>query len=325
MKGINYILVSMMLFVGATVCWAQQPTQYSLFMLNKYAYNNAYNGLDESLSLTGVFRKQWVGFAGSPLNVNFNAHLPIEYISSGVGLGFEYDAIGAYENVTVRASYSYILDLGKNGKLSIGLGGRLLQKTLDGTKLLTPTGTYEGGINHNDPNVPQGKVSALNFSMDAAVYYKHKFFEVGLAAINLTQPRLTFTSDVGAILYNRAYFLSATGNIKLTEKFYLHPSFLLKTDFVKFQPEIAVILEWNNNIFGGLAFRGYDAAATDALVFMVGMHITKNFTVAYAYDLSIGSLQSFNSGSHEVVLNYNLNKKIGKEIPAKVIYNPRFL
>ena len=98
------------LSIGTTMVWAQQPAQYSLFMLNKYAYNNAYNGLDQSLSITGVFRKQWTTFPGSPLNFNFTAHLPLEMISSGVGFGVEYDALGAYTNITVRGSYSYILD-----------------------------------------------------------------------------------------------------------------------------------------------------------------------------------------------------------------------
>ncbi|BDS13907.1 PorP/SprF family type IX secretion system membrane protein [Aureispira anguillae] len=324
MERLRYILLSCFLLGGITLSWAQQPAQYSLYMLNKYAYNNAYNGLDESLSMTGVFRKQWVGFKGSPLSVNFNAHLPIEYLSSGIGLGFEYDAIGAYKDLSIRGSYSYIIDLGKAGKLSLGAAGRFLQKNLDGSLLLTPDGNYEQGVNHNDPNVPNIKESGISFSLDAAIYYKHKFFELGLSAINLTQPTLKLATDA-SVTYRRAYFFTATGNIKLSDKFDLHPSFLLKADFVKFQPEIAVILKWNNNIFGGLAFRGYDSHTADALIFVVGMQITKNIMLAYSYDLSVGSLQSYNSGSHEVVLNYNLNKKIGKEIPSKIIYNPRFL
>lgn len=325
MTCLKYIspLIFLLLFVNTSLK-AQQPAQYSLFMLNKYHYNSAYNGLDESLSITGVFRKQWVGFAGTPLNVNFNAHLPIEFISSGVGIGFEYDVIGAYKNMSIRGSYSYIFDFGKSGKLSLGLAGRLLQKNLDGSKLLTPEGDYESGINHNDQVVPVANETGLSFSFDAAVYYKHKYFDVGLSAINLTQPTLQLATDA-QITYNRAYFLNATGNIPLSDKFDLHPSILLKTDFVKFQPEIALLLKWNEMVFGGLSFRGFDARSTDALVFIAGMQITPNLMLAYAYDLSLGSLNSFNSGSHEVVLNYNLHKKIGKEIPSKIIFNPRFL
>ncbi|MCH2021407.1 MAG: PorP/SprF family type IX secretion system membrane protein [Saprospiraceae bacterium] len=324
MINLKYIFFGFVFFVIPDLGWSQQPAQYSLFMLNKYAYNNAYNGLDESLSITGVFRKQWLGFSGTPLNVNFNAHLPLEFINSGIGIGMEYDIIGAYKNLCVRGSYSYILKVGEKSKLSIGLAGKLLQKNLDGTQLLTPEGTYESGVNHNDPNVPFFNETGMTFSMDAGLYFKHDFFEVGLSAVNLTQPTLNFATD-SRVTYNRAYFFSTSYNIKLNNKLYLHPSFLLKTDLIKFQPEIAVLIKWNDIIFGGVAYRGYDNNSTDAFVFILGMHITNNFTLAYSYDLSIGSLQSFNSGSHEIMLNYNLNKKIGKEIPSKVIYNPRFL
>ena len=322
MKVINCIIL--LLVLTTLSCQAQQAAQYTMHMLNLYHYNNAYNGLDESLSLTGVFRKQWVGFAGSPLNVNFNAHMPIEYINSGVGIGMEYDQVGAYDNISVRASYSYMVQIGE-GKLSIGLGGRFLQKSLDDTRLLTPDGEYGGGnINHNDPLVPAIKESGTAFSMDAGLYYKHPKFEVGISASNLTQPNLSFATDVG-FEYTRTYFFSATYNWDVSDKFSLHPHLLLKTDFIKVQPELAVILDYNDNIFGGLAFRGYDANSIDAVVFLVGMQITPNFKLAYSYDLSIGSLVTYNSGSHEVMLNYNFNKKIGKEIPSKIIYNPRFL
>lgn len=321
---LRLLTLCLCLSMSTTMVWAQQPTQYSLFMLNKYAYNHAYNGLDESLSITGVFRKQWMNFAGSPLNFNFTAHLPLEMIRSGVGLGVEYDALGAYTNITVRGSYSYILDLKDAGRLSIGMAGRFLQKELDGSRLLTPDGNYETGVNHNDPNVPTGRETGTSLTFDAAFYYQHEKFEVGIAATHLNQPSLDLATDA-SVLFNRAYFLMASTDISINSSFTLKPSLLVQTDFIKFQPEVAVLLDWKDNVFGGVGFRGYSQKTVDALIFTAGLKFMENFTVAYAYDLSLGSLQGYNSGSHEIVLNYNLNKKIGKELPSKIIYNPRFL
>ena len=212
-----------------------------------------------------------------------------------------------------------------NGQVLDNLSSHLcLQKNLDGSKLLTPDGDYETGLNHNDPVVPITDETGGAFSMDAAVYYKHMYFEIGLTAINLTQPTLQLATDA-KITYNRAYFLNATGNIRLSSKFELHPSLLLKTDLVKFQPELALLLQWNDMVFGGFSYRGFDTRSVDAFIFIAGMQLTPNLMLAYSYDLSLGSLNSYNSGSHELVLNYNLNKKIGKEIPSKIIFNPRFL
>jgi hypothetical protein len=39
----------------------------------------------------------------------------------------------------------------------------------------------------------------------------------------------------------------------------------------------------------------------------------------------MSGLQEVTDGSHEVMLNFNLNKPIGKGKPPKIIYNPRFL
>lgn len=308
---------------------AQQPAQYSLYMLNPYHYNSAYNGLDESFSATGVFRKQWVSFPGSPMTFNFNAHLPLEYINSGVGIAVEHDIIGAYSNTFARASYSYIIDMGDKGKLSIGGAFRFMQKSLDGSILRGPDGTYDsdaGIINHNDNLIPSIKVSSNTFSADAGIYYKHSKFELGLSAINLTAPTLTL--DVGSlqqIKYLRNFILTGSYRWDINEDMSLHPSFLLKTDFIKYQPEIGAIFKYQDNFFGGAAFRGYSKDTRDAVVVLAGMQINKNLMLAYSYDISISGLRTFNSGSHEIVLNYNLRKPLGKEIPAKVIYNPRFL
>jgi len=106
----NKLSLPIFLLLGMTTqVWAQQPSQYSLYMLNPYGYNTAYAGLDESLSITGVFRKQWVNLPGSPMSFQFNAHMPLEYINSGVGLSVEHDRLGAQFYTHVQGSYNYII------------------------------------------------------------------------------------------------------------------------------------------------------------------------------------------------------------------------
>ena len=324
----RFLLAILFSLLGLFYSQAQQSTQYSMYMLNPYIYNPAYAGLDESLSITTTFRKQWLSFPGSPSSAHFNAHMPVEYISSGVGLGMEYDVLGAEKNMTLQGSYNYIANLGKAGRLSIAISGSWIHKTLDGSILRAPDGLYEGnGVNHDDNQIPDMRVSASTFSAGVGVMYKHDLFSVGVAISNLPAPQLNLEAiNLQQIRYVRNYFLMGQYNWKINRDFSLHPSLLLKADFTsKLQGEIAVIFEYRNNILAGLAFRGYSNPTTDALAFLVGAKVTKQITLAYAYDLSLSRLRSFNSGSHELVLNYNLGKKMGKVIPAKIIYNPRFL
>lgn len=327
MKYLYKVLAVALLFLNITV-YAQQPAQYSMYMLNPYQYHTAFAGMDESFSATGVFRKQWVSFPGSPLGFNFNAHMPIEYLRSGVGISMEYDAVGAYANTFAKASYNYIIDFGDKGRLSLGGALRFMQKSLDGSILRAPDGNYEGGLvlGHNDNLIPQGRVSSNAFSADAGVYYKHRKFEAGLTAINLTAPKARL--DVGTlqeIRYMRNFIMSAAYRWDINNDMSLHPSFLVKTDLIKIQPEAGVIFKYQDNFFGGASFRGYNNSTIDAVVLLAGMQINKNLMLAYSYDISVGGLRNFNSGSHEIVLNYNLRRPIGREIQAKVIYNPRYL
>jgi len=322
-----WFLVVLMANLWPTLGAAQQLPQYSMYMLNPYHYNVGYAGLDESLSATGVFRKQWLGFGDTPLNFNFNAHLPLEYLNSGVGVRMSYDESGFFSNTNVRASYNYILDFKDKGRLSFGVGFLWMQETLDGTNLRGPDGTYEGGriISHNDDLLPNSRITASAITADAGIYYQHPKFEVGLAATNLTEPTLDANSFLSNLVYNRTYILTGSYRWDINQDISLHPSLLLKTDFIKFQPEIGALFKYQDNFFGGLAFRGYNNLTSDAVVVIAGMQLNKNLMLAYSYDITTSSLRTFQSGSHEVVLNYNLRQKLGKEIPAKVIYNPRFL
>ncbi len=306
---------------------AQQPAQYSLFALNPYNYNTAYAGLDGSLSATGVFRKQWVSFAGSPLTFQANVHLPVPFLRSGFGLAAEHDRLGAQANTHLRASYNYFIPI-KEGTLSIGVGGTWLQKTIDADLLRTPDGNYEGGsIDHNDQLLSAGRSVGATFGLEAGIYYKHPRFAIGIAGTHLNAPVSTLAGQglTTKILYRRAFSLQAQYNWEINADWLLQPNFLLKTDFVRYQPELAMILKYQQRFFGGVGYRGYDGLSQDAVIVLAGMQINKNMLLAYSYDISINALRTYNSGSHEVVFNYNLQKLLGKEIPQKIIYNPRFL
>ncbi len=308
-------------------CFAQQPAQYSLYMLNPYNFNVAYAGLDESLSVTGVFRKQWVALDGSPITQDFNAHLPWYFLSGGLGLDVENDILGAERNTRVSFSYNYVRELRKSAFFSVGMGGGILQKSLDGTKLRAPEGTYQSGtINHNDDLLPLTKVSGIAPTLNFGVYYKSKTIEAGFSANNLIPASFTYetTNNTVNIDQVRSYFFIFAYDFEVGNRFAVKPSVFVKSDAIQTQAELSAVLKYNEKIFGGSSLRGYNNNTIDAVVFLAGMHVTDNITVAYSYDLSLSPLKVVNKGSHEIMINYNLRKEIGGSVPTKVIYNPRF-
>ena len=304
----------------------QQSGQYTMYMLNMYQNNSAYAGLDNSLSLTGVFRSQWVGLNGSPVMQNVNAHMPVYFIKGGVGLNVNNIELGAEQNTSLTVSYAYHKQVGNIGILSLGVGGGFYQKSLDGTILRTPEGFYGENIpiNHNDLILTEIKATAITPIFNAGVYFQTETFEIGASAINLIEPKVNLDANVKFQL-NRHYFLSMAYNWDINNTFSIQPSIMAKSDLIETQLEISTIIKYNDNIFGGVAFRGYSENTIDATAFLVGFKLSEKITLAYSYDLTLSSYNSVSNGSHEILINYNLNKIIGAGVPPRIIHNPRFL
>jgi type IX secretion system PorP/SprF family membrane protein len=92
--------------------------------------------------------------------------------------------------------------------------------------------------------------------------------------------------------------------IKLNDQVVLKPSVLVRE--IKNSPtqfDLNITSYFNEDLGIGLAYRN-----RDALVAYFDWVIDKKFKVGYAYDYSIGAIRKFNSGSHEIMLNYFFGK-----------------
>ena len=323
----KYIFTTIIMCIGFSL-HSQQLGQYTMYMLNKYRNNSAYAGLDNSLSATGVYRAQWIGLEGSPIMQNVNVHLPVYLIKGGVGLNVENITYGAEQNLSATLSYAFHKRVGDEGVLSLGLGGGIYQQSLDGTILRTPGGEYDQSqglsINHNDQLLTEGKASGITPIFNAGIYFQTERFEAGVSAMNLIEPKINLDNNINFQL-NRHYFLTMAYNWDISSTLSLQPSIMLKSDIIETQVEISTIIQYNSNIFGGVAFRGYNQNTIDAAAFLAGIKLSEKITLAYSYDLTLSSYNSVSNGSHEILINYNLNKVIGAGVPPRIIHNPRFL
>ncbi len=307
---------------------AQQAPQYSMYMLNKYGMNPAYGGFDNSLSITGVFRKQWVGLEGSPLTQQLNAHMPMYIMHGGIGLSLENDILGVTRNSSVALSYNYWMPINKKSLVSFGISAGLVQKALDGTKLEAPDGEYGGNtVVHNDNHLPIGLETTLAPTASAGVFYQSERLDFGVSIINLLGNTVDFNleSTTTSILQKRHYMVYGGANFEIGSLFELMPSILVKSDIDQTQVELSALLRYNGNIFGGGSIRGYDEKTLDAVVFIAGVKLNEKTTLAYSYDMTLSDISNVSDGSHEITINYNLNKPIGGGVPPPIIYNPRFL
>jgi len=295
----------------------------SQYMIDKYQINPAYAGLDYSLSVTGVIRSQYSALPGNPKSQWLNAHLPFYKWSGAVGVQLSNDRVGLYKESGIHASYNYILDL-PVGIFSAGirLGG--VYSRLDGDLIITPNGSYEGNIaDHNDPTLSEDLAIGVRPDIEIGIYTRNRFFEGGLTITdifpnnyNLEQTRIKQLTELSLFIQS---------NFKNWDNWAFKPSILIKTDNREIQSDLNLLVQYNGNVFGGIGIRGYDSRSLDAMSFLLGLKLNQNYTLSYSLDIGISALKNAHEGSHEIVLNYNLNKLIGVGSDPKIIYNPRHL
>lgn len=320
---IKRLLLLPIIFIS-TGLFAQQATQYSLQMFNEAGINPAYAGLDNSLVLTGIYRNQWQGLDQSPNQQNINIHMPVYRLSGGIGINVDNDRLGLERNLLATLDYNFHLPLNRSSKISFGIGAGFFQKSLDGSDIRTPEGIYStGGINHNDNlPLPERNISITTPTFNAGVYYKSDALEIGLSSRNIQEPELI--GDNFSTTLSRNYFLTASYNLDLSGNISLHPSILVKTDQTEWQSEISLLVKYDDNIFLGGSFRGYNSNTIDAVALIAGLNISEKIKVAYAYDLTLSKLNWVSNGGQEILIQYNLGREIGKGKLPKVIFNPRF-
>lgn len=315
---------TLMLFLGFCLSLqAQQPAQYSLYMYNRVNFNPAYAGLDHSLSFTGVYRSQWVGPEGSPTTQNVSVHMPLYLASGGVGLHLENDATGARKYTSATFSYNYQKFIGES-ILSIGGSASWAQRSIDGSLLRTPDGNYEdGGINHEDIGLFNTVENASVTTFGAGVYFQNERIEGGISVQNITEPEVILENLQLAL--KRAFYFTLSGHFDLANNIALHPSVFVRSDVVQTQMDFSAIFQYNDNIFLGAAFRGYNKTSNDAVSILAGLKLSEKVMLGYAHDITISSYNTVQNGTHEIMINYNLNKRIMGGRPPAIIYNPRSL
>ena len=88
-------LLTLFAFFYSVSAMAQQDPLYSQYINNLLLINPAYSGSTSDLNLSAMYRKQWVGYEGSPATFNANGHIALSNNRMGAGLIVLQDKIGS--------------------------------------------------------------------------------------------------------------------------------------------------------------------------------------------------------------------------------------
>jgi type IX secretion system PorP/SprF family membrane protein len=279
----------------ATTAFGQQVPLYSQYMFNGLVINPAYAGSHESLSMTALYRKQWIGIDGAPTTQTFSAHAPLKNQKIALGLNLLNDYIGVTHQYGFDGIYAYRIQFQNGGKLSFGLQAGAGRFVSDYSSLAKK--------DPNDPSFQTNQSTSFVMNFGTGAYYYSKKFYAGLSVPKLLNQGIGSNSTTFTGGSQRIIFFTTGYVINLNPDLKLKPSTLFKyTAGVPLQVDLNCNLLIKEVLWVGLSYRSFTS-----LNFITQIQLTDQMTLGYAYDNSIGNSRGVLGGSHEFVLTYNFN------------------
>lgn len=313
------ILLCFLFFSAALIVQAQQDEQFTQFMYHKLGFNPAYAGMQETPTFTALVRQQWIGLEGAPESQLLTFNMPLTASGIGLGANISRHSIGATERFTADVSYCYRFNLGRGGRMGIGLSSsvRMLRVNFSETESTQP---IEG-----DPAIPVGLQSKMVPNFGAGIYYSNQTFYLGLSAPRLLTNNIDF-ADEGTIISREIphYYLMGGILLRLGEKVQMQPQAILKyVEGAPFDGDINLNFIFSETVYSGVSYRLGGSSRSgigEAGSILLGMQFSDQFMFGLAYDVTFSELRSYSNGSMEAVVRYG----IGGRSRGGEILSPRF-
>ena len=289
----KYILLVIVCLIGY-VSHSQQLPLYSQYSWNDYIINPAFTGSHNYNPLQLTYRKQWVGFNGSPELFTLGGHTRLNDKIAIGGLVFKDNTGGAITQTGLLFNYCYRVKLNHHSYLGMALTANFNQYTFDNNKVLALT--------PGDPSLQDGVEKSLSPDASFGLLYQHaNGFKIGLGINQLFESRLSNFSNTAENTLARHYNFNLIKSIKLDSVFVIEPSLLLKkTAASPIQADLMTRVIFKEFIWLGLSYR-YE----DAIIAHFGLQ-HKGMFIGYSYDATMSAISSYVSGSHELVLGLRI-------------------
>ena len=303
MKKLLLIIADLAIF--AQDSYAQQDTEYTQYMFNPQIFNPAYVGSREVTSLNGIYRNQWVGIDGAPVSMNFGIHGPLKNDNVALGAFIENDQLGIHNRTRIYGQFAYRIPISDAARLSLGVQGGILNLNSD----------FNGAdiIDDTDPvyNRDDRAVTLPNVGIGAYLYTRNIY--LGAAIPHMINHDLDEDDEVLEARLHRHIFGTAGIVLPLGNS-------------VKFRP--AVLVKWAENspteydltahfLLRDALWLGATYRTGDSLDFMAQYQFNKSLRAGYSYDFTTSELQQHTSGTHELMLGYDLIKDYSKVITPR--------
>jgi type IX secretion system PorP/SprF family membrane protein len=315
----------------------QYKFQYAQYQQSALIYNPAFSGIEDFVDIKVGYRNRWAGLDQSPSSAMFlvNAAVQLHETNKYKRRGVRLVEPEAYQRLESSNEFQYRKSkrqgfgvwIVQNDNVSVSEIGGFLSYAYHlpiSDFIVWSLGTSMGAVN--------GKVDASNltvFNPDNDQTYQDYLLN--------GESSTSFVINMGSVIYSKNWYLGyAVNNLvstnfsavkvtnPLTEDYEMQHNVMLGfTDKRKYGVLImpSALIEYAPNapvsytfslraryedaIWGGLAYR-----YGDAVNLSVGLYLTNNIALNYAFEYSLSEISGLNtSATHELILAFKLNNK----------------
>ena len=302
------IILGTIAFIGLTTSLkAQQDAMFTHYMYNTLWLNPAYAGTRDAFTITAIHRSQWVGFEGAPIDQTLTMHSPILKGKMGVGLSVLNDKIGPTKSTFLALDLDYQIKINSKSKLSFGLKGLVNFYSVNLNRLSLE--------NQNDVAFSEN-INRILPNSGAGIYYYRERFYAGISVPKLMENKIKSSSLNAVSKEQRHYFFIMGTVFNLSKDVRLKPTCFIKaTEIAPIEGDVTANFIIKDKFTLGAMYR-----TGDGFGLLLGYNFTEQFIVGYSFDWSmVNTTRKYNSGSHEIMLRYDLISKTKSKIKS-----PRF-
>lgn len=269
---------------------------------NMVYFNPAFTGIYETTVANIMHKTHWLGSINSYNFQNFELHSPLKSQSVALGLQVRNEQIGATSNTEVFFNYSHRIKM-NTGKLALALKGGVVN-----------SGMGDISLRSGEPDqaflASQSQIMP-NFGFGAAYYTKKYFVGISvpyfLESVSGTDGNTSISFNINSF----QYIASAGGSIPLGSSIDFEPTgAFIYSQLNAITYSVSLNAKINDMFVGGFGYR-----ANEAIIFNAGYYINNQLSFMYSYDLNIGDVGSYSSGSHEIGLLLHWGFKVNTVNP----------
>ena len=293
-------LIGVLCIFAVFAAKAQHFPLFSQYMFNGLVINPAYATGQDGLNAIMYYKKQWVGFEGTPSTLSGTLQSTLKKEKISIGLIFLNDTYGLKTQNDLSGSFAYRINTGK-GKLGLGISGGMSAIYNDQNKINT--------TDNGDPAFSGTNNYKVLPKIGMGLYYNTPNFFSGISIPQwLIYDKETHTTGILA----RSLVGYSGYSLKINPQITITPSLLIKfLSATPAQVDYNLTATWKKIITAGVSYRMYNA-----VVFLFQYH-WENFALGYAYDYTIGPISKYTAGSHEFMISYAIKYEVSVPDPKK--------